>query len=257
MSFILDALKKSEQERALGRVPRIAANVLLEEPTAARQPHWVGLAVLLALLAVGLALYGLLREPRPAQVSAPPVPAPSRAAPGTPPASLPAGPGELVGEPLAVSEGRTALLRYGPVAPGAEPPSPPSPPAQTKDTARLDTSAGKAGIPPDLIEDIAAFKDAVRQERLGSPGDGEARPPAGSRTSDPRQRRLPAELLERLPAYLLTAHVYDALPARRFVVINALRYREGERTRTGLVVEEILPDGVLLAFEGQRFFHRR
>ena len=55
----------------------------------------------------------------------------------------------------------------------------------------------------------------------------------------------------------MTAQIYDPDPTRRFVVINSLRYAVGETTREGLKVEQVLSDGVVLSFEGQRFFRRR
>jgi general secretion pathway protein B len=55
----------------------------------------------------------------------------------------------------------------------------------------------------------------------------------------------------------MTVHIYDEDPAKRFVLINARKYREGERTREDIGVEEILPDGVVLSLEGHRFFRKR
>jgi general secretion pathway protein B len=55
----------------------------------------------------------------------------------------------------------------------------------------------------------------------------------------------------------LTVHVYSAVPEQRFVIINSRKMREGERSRKGLLVEEITPDGVQLEYQGQRFFQPR
>jgi hypothetical protein len=79
----------------------------------------------------------------------------------------------------------------------------------------------------------------------------------GQPAEDPKKLRLPLEVEGRLPAFFVTAHIYDPVPDKRFVVINSLKYTQGETTREKLKVEEILPDGVVLGFEGNRFYRRR
>jgi len=68
---------------------------------------------------------------------------------------------------------------------------------------------------------------------------------------------LPREVEERLPSFLLTVHIYDPEPAKRFVVIDGRKMRQGDSSRSGILVEEILPDGVALSFEGHKFFRPR
>jgi general secretion pathway protein B len=105
-------------------------------------------------------------------------------------------------------------------------------------------------IPQDLRDEVAAFKDELRRESAG----GKPRPPP---PGDPKKLRLSDDLQARLPAFIMTAQIYDQDPTRRFVIINSLRYAVGETTREGLKVEQVLSDGVVLSFEGQRFFRRR
>ena len=101
---------------------------------------------------------------------------------------------------------------------------------------------------------MQAFKDQLRQERSGGSSASAANK---ARPADPTKLRLPLDVESRLPAFFMTAHIYDADAAKRFVVINALKYIQGDTTREGLKVEEILPDGVVLSFEGNRFYKRR
>ena len=69
--------------------------------------------------------------------------------------------------------------------------------------------------------------------------------------------RLPKELRERLPQFIMSAHIYDKEPSKRFVLINGLKTREGEESREEITVVEILPDGAVLSFDGNRFYQRR
>jgi general secretion pathway protein B len=122
-----------------------------------------------------------------------------------------------------------------------------APPSEPPLTAREEDD----GIPEDLRQEIETFKRQVRGEKAGA--EEEAPPPE----VPVRDLRLPREVRERLPALLLTVHIYDSDPAKRFVMINARKYREGDQTRQDVLVEEILPDGVVLSYEGHRFFRHR
>jgi len=263
MSFILEALKKSQQARALGQVPRIDTGLLVEEPPQPRQNPWVLLAVILAAIAVAIAVYAALRDPQTPLATAA-VGAPGEETLGLEPEPEPEptpSPDQTRSMPPALSSGQedrasqqASHLRYGPSHPGAEPPAPPVGDAAAGPAA---PAARGSEVPEDLLEDIASFKAAVlREQRTASEPQpaASAQEPSGGQV---RQEGLPAEIQSRLPAFLLTAHVYDAEAAKRFVVINSLKYGEGERTREGLEVLEIRPDGVLLSFAGHSFVHRR
>jgi general secretion pathway protein B len=56
-----------------------------------------------------------------------------------------------------------------------------------------------------------------------------------------------------LPALQLNLHVYDPVPANRYVLLNARRLREGDEVAAGVRVEAITPGGVVLDFRGRRF----
>ena len=82
---------------------------------------------------------------------------------------------------------------------------------------------------------------------------GRANPPAPSREVLPTAQDLAlrGELTGR-PLHL-DLHVYYADPARRMVFVNGRKYVEGERLDDGPMVDEIVPDGVILDRGGQRF----
>lgn len=56
-----------------------------------------------------------------------------------------------------------------------------------------------------------------------------------------------------LPELHLDVHVYATKPADRFVYINMRKYREGALLQEGPVVERIRRDGAVLNFHGVRF----
>jgi general secretion pathway protein B len=337
MSYILEALKKSQQERELGQVPTLEMGPF----AGVRRPHrgnpWALAALGLAGLAVAIAIYALLRQPQttspasqitaapaspaitqppatnssghPTQALAqvgptaqplpmppliPPPAVPVVPAPGVaqvlpngadPRSGVPAGPwpvavtpqvgssvlaqgysspslplgDQVVGAPHQ-SEGMETEewsddwmemdQEVGPAEPGEPITTDPSPRRPPRSARQAPATPKSTPIPQDLRDEVAAFRDELRRER----GGGKPKAPAAG---DPKKLRLPDDVQARLPAFIMTAQIYDPDPTRRFVVINSLRYAVGETTREGLKVEQVLSDGVVLSFEGQRFFRRR
>jgi general secretion pathway protein B len=308
MSYILEALKKSQQERELGRVPTLDTSGMFgEDKEPAPTTHWGLLAVGLAAVAVVIALYAVLRVP--AQSPIPPqASVPSEAASAVAPASTP-----LQAPPaVALDDASTVAAAGSPsaVAPARVPGIPPTePPLAGRSAPRAVPSSAARGfpedsavseedlaldpgldlwleqelqrqldaeqaayseppepamprprpqrvpVPADLVEDIESFKQQVRREQ-GIPPPLEQRKPADIR-GDPTKLRLTPLQQAQLPAYFMTVHVYDEDAAKRFVLINALRYVEGEETRDGIRVERIIPEGAVLSYMGNPFFVRR
>jgi hypothetical protein len=54
-----------------------------------------------------------------------------------------------------------------------------------------------------------------------------------------------------LQALDVTLHVHSSDPAQRAVIINGLRAREGQELGEALRLAEIVPDGLILEFQGQ------
>lgn len=264
MSYILEALKKSQQERDLGQVPTLETLPAIEEATGPPSINlWGVAAVFLAGLATIIALYAAFREVPNTEVASPSV-TPSTQFPPVEPAIAPTPPresprppeipSEAPPEPPAEETPPTTGDEPSPEQPvGAapqiaepvsepprtesRPPPPIPPPEQDK-------------VPDDLRREIETFKQNFENERSGK------QEPAAKKVP-PEELRLPREVKERLPAFLMTVHIYDKDPSKRRVHIDARKLREGAETRQGIVVEEILPNGAVLSFEGHRFFQHR
>ena len=325
MSYILEALKRSQQARELGRVPTLDTAGLPEDDSVepVRVP-WPLVATALAALAVLIALYGVMRgpqirvdtiegdrapEPRAASAAArilaapqpPAVPTQSQAAPS--PLAPKDQPGVEQPAPVRSPQrpsGLSAvpLIEAPPPKGRIEAPEPARVPATPRSPSRAISSipdepiihpdlSGEPGIdaemelelqrqlegemaaiegeeagigpaptaiPADLIADIEAFKDRVREER-GLPPNNRAKRQALPEGDLTKLRLTKAEKAD-LPLFVVTVHVYNAEPQRRFVVINGLKYREGNLTDEGLRVERILAEGVVLSHKGRPFFVR-
>jgi len=293
MSYILEALKKSQQERELGQVPTLdTSGIFDDDKETAPSSHWGLLAVGLAAVAVVIALYAVLRTPAPvalpasvaessAAAESAPTPArvePSEISPDVPPRAASAAP--LVEPPPkpAVAPGSPPSVARTPPEPGPDPMmidddglayQPELDPWLEQELQRqLDAEQAmyaeppvpprrpnRAPVPADLVEDIESFKQQVRREQ-GIPPPPAQRQPANI-SGDPTKLRLTPQQQAQLPAYFMTVHVFDEDVAKRFILINALRYGEGEETREGIRVERIIPEGAVLSYLGNPFFVRR
>jgi len=232
MSYILDALKKADSERARERsaVPGLDAQPEAALGGEARRGGgaWRAVAIgSLALLGAALAWWGLGRdEPAPVVAGAPsatptPIPTPTPAPTATPTAApTPA--------PVAASPSTMPVQSANP-PPAAAPPvaaaqAPPPARRETKPTA------------------------AVAQPKVPAP----AAPPA-SEARLPTLAQLPADLRAALPPLSISGAVYAPQAGARMVFLNGQVLREGSEVAAGLTVERIGPNATVLSFRGTRF----
>ena len=64
---------------------------------------------------------------------------------------------------------------------------------------------------------------------------------------------LPPEFRSKLDLPRLDLHVYSEEAQNRFILVNLKKYREGERLESGLLLEEVLPEGMVMSYRGERF----
>jgi general secretion pathway protein B len=215
MSFILDALRKSELERQRQSGPSIAELPMARDDR--RLPAaLVAIGVLLAVN-VAVLMFFMLRD------DAAPVAAPSTA----PVASTPAA-----------------------AAPAARPPVDAAIPRPEDTLAAQAMPSGPMSGPPasDAPEapDPTLLPEAPYVPPQGG-GVGYEAPPA------PSVDTLPPQATAGLAELSVDLHIYSADPAKRAVFINGRRYTEGMALAEGPMVEEINRDGVVINHRGQRF----
>ena len=228
MSFILDALKKSENARQ-----RQAGPALFEvrvTPPRRGLPIWA-IVIGILLLTNGAVLTWMLlrrptvRTPMPATVraaarpaaAAPTVPAalePSVLTPVSVAPASPPGTGIASSKPAASSPVPAAMAPAEPaVSPSASPTAADLAPAVQSPPAATEPAAG--GLP--LYAQFAAGPGA------------------------------------QLPVLHMDLHVYDPDPSKRFVMINMHKLHQGDSLTDGITVVQIRPDGVVLSYQGRKF----
>lgn len=227
MSFILDALKKSESDRQRQSGPSLFE--VKVAPPRRTLPVWaLAIAVLLGINVIVIS-WMLLRRPAAQQpAAAPPQPtapaihdAPAARAAITPPAQGSAAPGQAAAH--AGSSG--------------QPPAPASLASSAQSVAQPS--------PSDNPSDNAPAVEPAATPGLGTSGGG---PVAGDM---PLYQQIATS--DGLPALHLDMHVFADRPRDRFVLINMHRLGEGDTLPGGVHVDEIRPDGVVLTYQGTQF----
>jgi general secretion pathway protein B len=232
VSFILDALRKSEHERQRSTVPGLS-HVPLATPRHAL-PGWA-IAVMGVLAGTVLALGGAWWQ---SQRS---LPAP------------PAGPPPLAATPSLPTPAASAATTTA----AAPPPPPPvtaavAASAPVPQTTPPPAPAAAATLQPPAPA-LAAAVEQKRESLASAATAGLASPrvtPSGPTL--PSAAALNAQGIG-VPPLTLELHAYSNSPSERFVFINGRKYREGERLAEGPEVVAIEPDGVVLSQQGQRF----
>ena len=287
MSLILEALKKSEQQRRLGEAPTLGSPVVA---TRRRRSLLPALAILIVI--AGAVGWWLTRSSAPAPATPPAAPvaaAPPRAAPPKPAQATPARPAAPNSTMRAPDRTKTpeqiAAMRAQKADPGkrldalgiakrATPPaaiagaqkSVPLPPlkgpAATKPAAEAEATTADAPAPakapvaepPPAAKPLAPATDKT----AAAPAEtASAKPAAAPGTAVPTIWELPYATRKDLPEIDLSMHVYSADPKQRFVVIKGDRHGEGDELGQDFVLREIRQDGLVLEYKGQAFFYPR
>jgi general secretion pathway protein B len=68
-------------------------------------------------------------------------------------------------------------------------------------------------------------------------------------------REMPPEFRADFPALDVQVHVFERAPSQRFVIVNGRRYREGERMVEGPAVIEIVKDGIVIEYRGEKILY--
>jgi general secretion pathway protein B len=235
MSYILDALKKAdnERERELSAVPGLHAQADGASERTGAMPWRIVALGALVLLAAWIAWLVLGRSEStvpvvmaPAQSEPVAAPAPPLPAPMPTPAPAPPSP------PMAAPPPPAAAMQAPPPMTAPPPPAPRPQPAPV--TARPAPAPAPAAAPPA----VAATPKA-------------AAPSAEARI--PTRNELPAAVRAAMPPLNISGAVYSATPSARMLFANGLVLREGDAAGADLKVERIGPSASVLSFRGQSF----
>ncbi len=209
MSLILDALKKSEQERRRERGPDLQSihRAPLAPVPSTRRGVWMPLLVALLLLNGAALTWWLMRDDgQQATV--------------------------VLTTPAATSE---STLDTATVESSAVPPAPAQEPQPQAAVPQLPPQTLQQPLPEPEFTAVSPMQRSVT-------------------VTAPLQQlwELPEGVRRGLPPMTYSFHVYASDPQRRTIIINNRTLREGQQVSDGVLLEEITPDGVILATGGYR-----
>jgi general secretion pathway protein B len=231
MSFILDALKKSETDRARQSGP--ALYEVKVPPPRTGLPLWALVVVALLAVNLGIGLWMLLRHPAHTSADTAATPAaagaagqsaaPAPAVAATVPAAAQAPvtvPTQTVSAQVPAGTAPAAAAPAAPESNNPEDyePAGPAPPSATGPASHVQRGTAE-GVP--LYQEVATAQGAT------------------------------------LPQLRLDLHAYAADPSQRFVMINMRKLKEGDTLPEGVHVDSITPDGAVLSYNGSRFLLTR
>jgi general secretion pathway protein B len=240
VSFILDALKKSENERQRQTGPSLADVPISRSET--QKPWWAFAVAGLLVVNLVVLVVVLLRNDDPAEAPPTRVAMPEQQQQYIPP---PAPVRQQVPQPVQPPAGNPAVHPLADEAstPIGEQPVDPS-------LAANPGLASAANVPegPPLVRPI--------QPPAVAPAPATATFAARNAAAANEVLPTPMDLAasgKQLPDLHLDIHVFSAVPAERFVLVNMRRYGEGQLLSEGPTVEQITSEGVVLNHRGLRF----
>lgn len=249
MSFILDALKKSENERQRQIGPSLA-DIPVRRARADR-PWWAVAVAALLVVNLGVLLVVLMRDR-----DAPNAAAASTQASQPTAVALPA-PQQTTASPPQQSASTVAMsapMRTNPAVQSlAEVAGATDAEMMASDDSYDAAIASAAAVPegpplvrpihPPSVEPLANQPTFAARDRAGNAGQDEMLPTHGSLVAGGMT----------LPEMKLDIHVYSPNPKDRFVFVNMRKYVEGQSTNEGAMLERITADGAILNQNGTRF----
>ena len=235
MSYILDALKKSEQQRGQGSIPNVqtvhSSSLNYRDENKSYWPYILITAVTLNLAAI---VYFIIDK-------------------------------DTISENSALSDQDTdddteqhiVLNNTATVAPAAAPESQKKQLSNTTGTnTKIEPEKTKIVVPA-KAESIAKTSTPENDDEIIAPGYNNNvavnKRPVQAQKNIIDFYDLPASIQQQLPAIIVSAHVYSTNPLQRSIVINNNFMEEGEYVIDNLILYEITADGAIFDYGETRF----
>lgn len=265
MSYILDALKKSEKERQRGTLPDMLTvqDIVAEKPK--KRFVWPALLVAVLMLNAGVFVWWsgsfqtkegkIMRNPMP-DVALPSSTneATQKISGGdksTPESTEPISP------ELSSVDNNIAPLIKKPVSPLVVKNSLPSKASEGIVDVRKKRLPAHAVSPNDTTKAV----EVPLAKKEQSEGSGRLMSEPTSRIADVidenkiyKFKELPSSIRQDLPSFSITALMYSSNPDSRMVRINEQMMHEGQDLTAGVKLEEITRDGIILRYQKFRFY---
>jgi general secretion pathway protein B len=246
MSYILEALKKSDQQRQQGATPTLnSVQLPVEENHRQPFPWLIALAVIVFIAGI---LIGWLQPWNSGQSAATVSPIAVKTPEASPP-SMPRAPMNVPTDAtatLARNPGQVPSPQTSPVMPLPAAASPAPVQSSPMPAARLAPPVVRNDSPaPAARTPVAPLREPVPTAPAKSAGAAEQNVIA--------KAELPPAILQELPSMSVALHAYSNKPSNRLVSINDKLLQEGDSLVPGLILEEVTRKDMIFTYKGFRF----
>ena len=232
MSYILDALKKSEQQRGQGAIPDVqtvhSSSLNYRDEKKTYWPYLLITAVLLNLIAI---IYFVIDKD-----------------------NIPENNSLLVQQTAINNTEKTITVNNTQTAA----------PAVVPEKQIINTTKTNTIVEPEKPETVVPATTAAVKKKTNN---SEVLATRSSRNTRVNKRPvqvqkeiidfydLPDSIQLQLPAIVVSAHIYSTNPLQRSIVINNNFMEEGEYVIDNLILHEITPNGAIFDYEDTRFHY--
>lgn len=219
MSYILDALKKSDQERKHSEVPGL--NSFQDQPKPPIATSRILLYFLIGAMLINALAIGLWLNFRQAP------------------------------EDITIASSPAESTEHSELTTATSPTAEPAVTKAAKSPAEAEPeTAAEAEPTTDGSEDTSQSAEIIAEEQAEEEVPTEDEKGELTQTSF---EKLPADIRSDLPKLTIAAHYYAGKPSARMASINGRIMREGQTINDGLVLEEITKEGVIFRFRDYLF----
>lgn len=242
MSYILDALKKSEQERGRGNIPGVQTVHSSSINYTSKKTVWPYFLIAAVLLNLAAILYFILDRENPAATDNN----------EQQPVSI-----KAVGETQPQMQNTRVNATAEQVSPPVETPG-----AASRQNAETASSFIPDKQPAPAERQQPSARQATVIAEAGSRENNNYAQESGTITENRTTAdasniiefyELPESTKQQLPSIVITAHVYSTNPQQRSIVVNNNFMEEGEYFLDGLILDEITPDGAIFTYQDIKF----
>jgi len=223
MSYILDALKKSEQQRGNGKIPDVqtvhSSSLNYRDEKKPYWPYFLIAAILLNLIAI---LYFIFNKESDSDTIT-----------------------SQVNDAITVVE--TESVKKKVTAQKLSPKKEINYPEATSE--KLDTNNSQVRPKPEKITPVVTNNEAKEKNQPIEVTENI------SRENIIEYHDLPESLNRQIPTITISAHVYSSNPLQRSIVINNNLLEEGDYVLDNLILQEITVDGAIFEYDGTRFHY--
>ena len=255
MSYILNALRKSEQERQAVEPDTAASRILIHQPQHPRRSGKLIAALIISNLLILAYFIGFNQKTPPVE---------------TPYSTILKSPEQA---PPVQAAAKAGSIDAAPVRPDTPPPAL-AKPAKSPSIADI-VAPKKVPAPKPPAAQVPGKKPAVAPAAPANPANepvmSEAEPPEEEpieiasynpvevpvQTGIPFLYELPAEFRRNVPELKINVFVYAKDPADRFVIIDMVKYKSGQQIKDALELKEIRPNSLVVRYNNQTFQIRK